>query len=123
MRPNIHIADMAAAYLRSLEWPDERIDGRIYNVGYENYPVQEIAAMVREVVGPDVTIVTTPTDDLRSYHVSSEKIKRELNFAAEHTVQEAVRDLAAAFEAGKVPNPMSDIRYYNIKTMQALHMV
>jgi len=123
MRPNIHIADMAGAYLRSLEWPDERIDGKIYNVGYENYPVQEIAAMVREVVGPDVSIVTTPTDDLRSYHVSSEKIKCELGFVAQHTLQEAIRDLVVAFRAGKVPNPMTDIRYYNIKTMQALHMV
>ena len=78
--------------------------------------------MARKVVGPDVDIVTTPTDDLRSYHVSSAKIRRELGFAARHSVEDAVRDLVAAFQAGKIPDSMDDIRYYNIKTMQALNM-
>jgi nucleoside-diphosphate-sugar epimerase len=121
MRPNIHIKDMVKTYLKSLEWPDEAIDGKIYNVGYENFTVAEIADKVRSVVGPDIDIVTTPSDDNRSYHVSSEKIKRELGFAAAHSIEEAVQDLVAAFQAGKIPNSMTDIRYYNIKTMQELH--
>jgi len=119
MRPNIHIADMVDAYLKSLEWPDKAIDGKTFNVGYENYRVIEIAEKIRCVVGQDVEIVTTPTDDNRSYHVSSEKIKRELGFVAQHSIEEAVRDLVEAFHAGKIPNPMNDIRYYNIKTMLA----
>lgn len=122
MRPNIHIDDMVEAYVQSLRWPAEAIDGKIYNVGYENYRLTDIAEMARKIVGPDVTIVTTPSDDLRSYHVSSAKIRRELGFSAKHSVEDAVRDLAAAFQAGKIPNSMSDIRYYNIKTMQALNM-
>lgn len=80
MRPNIHIKDMAALYVQALEWPGEKIDGCIFNAGYENLRVAEIAKMVREVVGPEVQIVTTPTDDNRSYHISSEKIRRELGF-------------------------------------------
>ena len=83
MRPNIHIDDMVEAYVQSLRWPDEAIDGKIYNVGYENYRLMDIAEMARKVVGPDVDIVTTPTDDLRSYHVSSAKIRRELGFSAQ----------------------------------------
>ncbi len=63
MRPNIHIEDMTDLYVQSLEWPEEKIDGRIFNVGYENHGVGEIAEMVRNVVGQDVHIVTTPTDD------------------------------------------------------------
>lgn len=122
MRPNIHIADMVEVYLKALEWPDEAIDGKIFNVGYENYRVTKIAEMIREVVGQEVEIVTTPTDDNRSYHVSSEKIKRELGFVARHSIEDAVRDLVAAFHAGKIPNPMTDIRYYNIKTMQHLQL-
>ena len=50
-------------------------------------------------------VVTTPTDDLRSYHVSSAKIRRELGFAARHTVEDAVRDLVAAFRGGQDPQP------------------
>jgi nucleoside-diphosphate-sugar epimerase len=122
MRPNIHIDDMADAYVHSLQWPDEQIDGKIYNVGYDNYRLSDIALMVQKVVGQDVTIVTTPTDDLRSYHVSSEKIQRELGFLPRRSVPDAVRDLVAAFKDGKIPNSMSDIRYYNIKTMQALNL-
>lgn len=118
MRPNIHIDDVADLYVRSLQWPDEMIDGRIYNAGYHNYRVREIAEKVRAIVGDDVRIVTTPTDDHRSYHISSDKIKRELGFEARHTIEDAVRDLAAAFQTGKIPDSMRDARYYNIKTMQ-----
>ena len=64
----------------------------------------------------------TPTDDHRSYHVSSEKIRRELGFVAERTVKDAIVDLKTAFDAGKVPNAMTDDRYYNIKRMQALKL-
>ncbi|MHB1207579.1 MAG: SDR family NAD-dependent epimerase/dehydratase, partial [Rhodospirillaceae bacterium] len=56
---------------------------------------------------------------MRSYLVSSEKIRRELGFSPRHTVEEAVQDLVKAFSAGKLPNAMTDPRYYNIKTMQA----
>ena len=122
MRPNIHIEDMTQVYIKSLEWLDEAIDGKIFNVGFDNFTVSEIADKVRRVVGEDIEIVTTPTDDNRSYHVSSEKIKKELGFAAEHTVEDAIRDLVLSFQAGKIPNPMTDARYYNIKTMQQLNL-
>lgn len=119
-RPNIHIEDMTDVYVKSLEWPEKAIDGQIFNVGYENHRVAEIAQSVKEIVGGDVAIQTTPTDDHRSYHISSEKIRRELGFVPRHTVEEAISDLVNAFKNGMVPNSMSDIRYYNIKTMQAL---
>jgi nucleoside-diphosphate-sugar epimerase len=122
MRPNIHIEDVADLYVRSLEWPEEAIDGQVFNAGYENHRVLEIAQIAREVVGKEVEIVTTPTNDHRSYHISSEKINRELGFVPQHSIQEAVVDLVAAFNAGKAPGPMTDPRYYNIKTMQALKL-
>lgn len=122
MRPNIHIEDMVDFYVQSLRWPDEAIDGKIYNVGYHNHRVREIADIVRGVVGQDVDVVTTPTDDNRSYHVSSERIYRDLGFRARHTIEDAVRDLVAAFADGRVPNSMTDDRYYNIKRMQNLEL-
>jgi nucleoside-diphosphate-sugar epimerase len=122
MRPNIHIEDMAQAYIKSLEWPDEAIDGKIFNVGFDNFTVSEIADKVRTVVGEGIEIVTTPTDDNRSYHVSSAKINKELGFVATHSVEDAIRDLVASFQAGKIPNAMTDSRYYNIKTMQKISL-
>lgn len=121
-RPNIHIDDMADVYLRTLAAPDAQIAGRVWNAGYENFTVSEIAEMVRTVVGKNTEIVTTPTDDNRSYHISSEKIRRELGFTPAHSIEEAARGLADQFRAGHIPNSMTDIRYYNIKTMQALHL-
>lgn len=118
LRPNIHIEDMADLYLLTLRLPDERIDGRIFNVGYENRSVTEIAEIVRGVVGPEVEVETTPTDDLRSYHISSERIRRELGFVPRRSVADAVGDLVRAFEGGLVPNAMDDSRYYNVKRMQ-----
>ena len=122
MRPNIHIKDVSDLYVGALGWPDEAIDGKIFNAGYENQRVIEIAEMVREVVGKEVKIITTPTNDHRSYHISSEKIKHELGFIPKHTIEDAVSDLVAAFRAGKILNPMTDICYYNIKTMRALKL-
>jgi nucleoside-diphosphate-sugar epimerase len=122
MRPNIHIEDMTDLYLKTLEWPDEAIDGKVFNVGYHNHKIREIAEIVRDVVGNDVNIETTPTDDNRSYHVSSDKIKRELGFEATRSLEDAVRDLLTAFDAGQIPNSMNDDRYYNIKRMQRISL-
>jgi len=119
-RPNIHIEDMTDLYVQLLGMPDEKIAGKIFNAGYENHKVMEIAEMVQEVVGREgVAITTTSTDDNRSYHISSEKIKRELGFEPKHTIEDGVKDLCDAFKAGKIPSPMDDIRYYNVKLMLA----
>jgi nucleoside-diphosphate-sugar epimerase len=122
MRPNLHIEDMTDLYVLLLELPKNKIHKRIYNIGYENYKVKEIAEMVRGVIGSRIPIETVPTDDTRSYHVSSRKIKNEVGFEPKHSIEEAVKDLKNAFDEGKVPNSMEDVRYYNIKTMQAISM-
>ena len=118
-RPNINVEDMTDLYVRCLGYPAARIDGRVYNAGYENHRVSDLASMVGDVVGGDIDIVTEPTDDIRSYHVSSRRITEELGFSPAHTIADAVKGLVAAFRAGRVPDPMTDKRYYNIKTMQA----
>lgn len=120
LRPNIHIDDMTDAYLAVLRADDERIDGKVWNVGYDNLSVRTIASIVKEEVGAHVAIEVTPTNDHRSYHVSSERVRRELGFAAQRTIRDAVVDLHGAFAAGRVPDALEDDRYYNIKRMQAV---
>ena len=117
-RPNIHIDDMTDLYVKTLEYSDEQIAGKIYNAGYDNFTVYEIAKMVQEVVGEDVEIIRQDSDDKRSYRVDSSKIKRELGFETKKTVRDAIADIADAFRAGKVPNALTDPQYYNIKMMQ-----
>ncbi len=118
LRPNLHIEDMTDLYCRTLEAPDEQIDGRIWNAGYENHSVRRLAETVKDVVGGPIGLEVLPTDDIRSYHVSSERIRREFGFVPQHTVGNAVGDLKAAFDTGLLPNPMDASRYYNIRVMQ-----
>lgn len=120
LRPNIHIEDMTDLYLLSLKKSSEEVDGKIFNAGYENFSVGEIAEFVQEAVGSDVQTVCVPTEDQRSYHISSEKIRKEWGFVPKHTIKDAIGSLMKAFEQGKVPDAMEGQRYYNIKTMQEL---
>lgn len=122
LRPNIHIQDMARVYLKALELPDEKVDGTCFNAGYENHSVQQLAEMVQRVVGPQVAMEVVPTDDPRSYHVSSEAIRKAWGFTPEHSIEDASRDLVNAFKAGKLPDAMSNPMYFNIKRMQELKL-
>lgn len=122
LRPNIHIKDMVEAYMVLLNAPKEKIAGKIFNAGYENQSVKELAETVKSVVGEDVKLITTPTDDNRSYHISSKKIKDELDFEAQHTIREAVEDLKDAFDKGLLPDSLENERYYNIKRMQNINI-
>ena len=78
-----------------------QIAGEIFNVGYQNLSIMEIAATGEARRGEefpgqgDIEIVTTPTDDIRSYHINSDKIARVLGFRPKHTIEDAVRDCAA----------------------------
>jgi len=122
LRPNIHIDDMVDSYVLVLEAEKEKVSGQIYNVGYENQPVSELALAVKSVVGEDVKIITQKTNDNRSYHISSEKIFNDLGFKAKKTVKNAVEDLIAAFKENKFKNPLSNEDYFNIKKMQKIKL-
>src|SRR3990167_3515182 len=115
LRPNIHIEDMADAYLCVLAADKQAIDGKIFNVGYQNLPVAEIADLVKNSFGEKIEIEVVPTNDNRSYHVSADKIKRELGFAPKHTIENAIHDLKKAFEGNLVTDPFTNEIYYNIK--------
>jgi nucleoside-diphosphate-sugar epimerase len=122
LRPNIHIEDMTDAYLLLLQAPDKDVDGKIYNAGYENHSVMQLAEMVQRNVGPHVKLKVQQTNDMRSYHVSSKKIKDELGFEARHSIEDAVVDLIKAFKDGRLPDSLEDPRYFNIKMMQKVNL-
>lgn len=122
MRPNLNIQDMTDLYLKTLEYEHEQIHGKIFNAGYENHTVMDIAKMVQSVIGEDIPIEVVPTDDNRSYHVSSEKIKKELGFVPKYTLIDAIKSLKQAFDLGWVKDPMNNSLYYNIKRMKEINL-
>ena len=122
LRPNIHIQDMANIYIEVLKAEKKLVNGEIFNAGYDNFTVSDIALTVKEVIGSDIEIETLPTDDNRSYHVSSEKIKKTLNFTPKHTIKDAIKDLKKALEEKKLPDSLENSKYFNIKKMQEIKL-
>ena len=122
LRPNIHIKDMARAYEILIEAPKSKASGEIFNVGYDNYSVLELANTVKKVIGDDVNIKSSFSNDNRSYHISSKKIKKILGFEPKKTISDAVNDLKLAFKKDLLPNSLTDEKYFNIKKMQSLNL-
>lgn len=126
LRPNLHIQDYCDACKLLMTAPDEKVAGERFNVGFQNMSIMEIAETVKKVVEEthpemgDIPIVVTESNDKRSYHINSDKIKTQLGFKPQHTVEDAVRDLCKAFAEGKLPDSFDDDKYYNIRTMQAI---
>jgi len=122
LRPNIHIEDMTDLYVKLLEYPEEKIHGEIFNAGYENYRIIKLAEMVKNVVGRSIPIKILPTNDMRSYHISSEKIRKKIGFIPVHTVEESILDLKYAFTNGKILSPLKDTKYYNLMRMREVKL-
>ena len=122
LRPNIHIKDMIRVYDFLINADENLINNEIFNVGFENLTINQISEKVINVLGNDIVVKKTPTNDNRSYHVSSEKIKKKLNFTMKYTVDDAIYDLKDAFEKKKLPNSLNDVKYFNIKVMQKINL-
>ena len=125
-RPNIHIDDITDLYVQLVDEPAERISGKTFNAGYQNNTVMDIATAVKGVVETEhpekhpLSLITTPSDDVRSYRITSEKIAKELQFTPKHTIEDAVSDLCGAFSSGKITDSLVDSKYYNINTMKEI---
>jgi len=126
LRPNLHVQDYCDAVKLFLSAPAEKIQRETFNVGYQNLSIMDIARLVQRVVSKEfpekgeVAIVTTPSDDLRSYHINSDKIRRVLGYAPRHSIEDAVRDLCQAFRDGLIPDSMNDDQYFNVRRLKRL---
>ena len=106
--------------------PDEKIANEVFNVGTQNMSIMDIAQTVQNVVAEiyperdEIPIVIEPTDDIRSYHINSDKIRNALGFTPQYSVEDAVRGLVEAFDKGLLPDSFDDDRYYNVRTMKAI---
>tara|TARA_B100001248_G_scaffold261437_1_gene252634 strand:- start:6705 stop:7685 length:981 start_codon:yes stop_codon:yes gene_type:complete len=122
LRPNIHIEDMVRAYELLITSPVKKVSGEIFNAGYHNHTVSELGNIVKEKIGNDVVLETIESSDNRSYHISSEKIKKILGFNASKNIGDAVLDLKKAFDNNLLPNSLEDEKYFNIKKMNNIKL-
>jgi nucleoside-diphosphate-sugar epimerase len=126
LRPNLHIQDYAELCKTLLEVSDEIIADQVFNCGYQNMSIMQIAETVKKVVleefpeKDEITIEVSPSNDLRSYHINSDKITNVIGFKPQHSVEEAIRDLCRAFREGKLPDSLENDIYFNVRKMKKI---
>jgi nucleoside-diphosphate-sugar epimerase len=125
-RPNVHVQDVARAFLTVLKAPKDKVQGQIFNVGSnrQNYQVIQIANMVKEIF-PDIRIDVVPSDpDNRNYNVNFDKIKKELGFTAEKSVRDGILEIKKGLEKGIIHDSLKTMTldYYKY-LLEANHVI
>jgi nucleoside-diphosphate-sugar epimerase len=108
-RPYIHVRDAARAVRTALEAPVEAVRGEVFNVGEtrENYRKLDIVELLKERF-PDATVSFVHRDeDPRDYRVSFEKVKEQLDFQTQWSVEAGIDEVSALLQSGLVADPFA----------------
>ena len=108
-RPNIHMDDITDLYIFLLDHPEHT---GVYNAGFENISILDIAKMVVKHVPAE--IVVTPSNDPRSYRVNSDRLLAT-GFKPRKTVEDAIKEIVGMYSQGALKD---EERWYNLKWMQ-----
>ena len=108
-RPNIHIDDITDLYIFLLDHPEHT---GIYNAGFENISILDIARLVTKHVQAEV--IVTPSNDPRSYRVNSDRLLAT-GFRPKKTVEDAIKEIIGMYSQGALKN---EDRWYNLKWME-----
>ena len=123
MRPALNIRDLVRFFELLLKAPGEKINKQAFNISRQNLTIMELAEMVKKVIGDDsIELEVTPSNDPRSYHVSTEKIKKVLGFECRFSIEDAIRSLIDAYNKGLIINGLSNPIYYNINRMKEINL-
>jgi nucleoside-diphosphate-sugar epimerase len=124
LRPNLHVKDYCNAVMLLIDSESNKIKNEIFNIGYENMSIKEIALKVKKVVQEkfpekdEITIETFKSEDGRSYHINSDKIKNILNFEPKYNIEYAVNEICDYFKNGTIKNSFEDDIFYNVRTLK-----
>lgn len=123
LRPNINIKDMVRVYEALLSAPAKKINGQVFNAGYQNLSVNKIAELIKDTIGdPSIMFETIPTDDIRSYHINSDKIREFLDFVPKYSIQDGIKSICKAHESRLIKDGLNNPLYHNIKLMQKVNL-
>jgi nucleoside-diphosphate-sugar epimerase len=112
IRPNIHMNDMIGVYLHFLKLG--KLSPGVYNAGFENISILDIAQKVTEHVPIGIDI--TESNDPRSYRQNSDRL-RGTGFTPASSVEDGIKDVIEAYNAGKLKD---EDGYYNLRVMKKL---
>jgi len=114
VRPNIHIEDLAGVYVHLLDSPG--VQPGIYNAGFENKTVFEIAELVS--ARTDASIVISESNDPRSYRLDSSKLQ-DSGFSAAMSVEGAVEEVICYVSS---PDFVDRNEWYTLRKYQEMSL-
>ena len=126
LRPNLHVMDYCDVVKLLITAPSNKINKEIFNVGYQNMSIKDIAELVKKVIEkefPDkknIKIEKQESNDNRSYHINSDKIFNRLGFKAKRSIEDAIKSLAESFKKGLINESFDNDIYYNVKRIKNL---
>ena len=126
LRPNIHIEEYCEAVKLLSECDENKIKNQIFNVGYQNLSILEIANKVKKIVESkfenieNIDIELQKSNDIRSYHINSDKIYNILGFKPQKTIEYGIGEICDAFKNGLYQDSFDNINYYNVKKLKLL---
>ena len=117
-RSFMHVQDAVRGLVAGLQSEIKKVRGQIFNLGSEtgNLSKDKIVEVILRRL-PETTVRykdLTFGGDMRDFHVSYEKIRKELGFETRFTVEDGVREVLNALRSGIIDNP-KDQRYRNAK--------
>jgi|TARA_B100001964_G_C14240976_1_gene605009 nucleoside-diphosphate-sugar epimerase len=126
LRPNLHIQDYCDFVKLAIESPAEKIKNQQFNVGYQNLSIAEIGKIVKKVVQSEfndksnIDLVFAKSNDKRSYHICSDKVKNVLGFQPKYSIEDAVKELCDHFKKGDFKNSFDDDKYFNVQRLKKI---
>jgi nucleoside-diphosphate-sugar epimerase len=115
-RPFVHVDDAAEAVMKVLQAPLSLVRDQVYNVGCDdqNYTIMEIGTLIQRLVPPARLLEWSIDQDRRNYRVSFAKIRNQLGFVPQWTVEQGVWQVIEAIKSGRVGD-YRDAKYSNVK--------
>ena len=113
---------MVNAYLTIINSESSLVNFETFNVGFDNMAVLDIAKIIKKELNENIEIELKKSDDNRSYHITSEKIKKILNFENKKTIKNAIEDLNKSFKKKLFVNSLENEMYFNIKRMKSINL-
>jgi nucleoside-diphosphate-sugar epimerase len=126
LRPNLHILDYCDVVIKLINAPSSKIKNKIFNVGNENKSILQIAKIVKKIISKKlkvkIKIFKKISNDKRSYHINSDKIKKELGFKPRRKIEDAINEIYKAFKKNQLPGSFKNINYFNVKKILKLKL-
>jgi nucleoside-diphosphate-sugar epimerase len=102
-RPLININDICGYILEIIECKTKKYSGEIFNIGYKNYSINQIANIVKSAITNEVRIIKTPDDsDKRNYHINFSKAKKYFKHKPKIEIYNSVKEIYKLLTNGKI---------------------